>query len=152
MQCSSYLGEIIRCPNLSNAAVVESCYFLITPWLQVLGVLLWPVLFALTCMKALTYHAGPGVFVEQFWPIALLALIFGALPFVMWGPVYRHVAERKMSRARSWLLGFGNAAYLCYTYVSTLRAVARFLSGRRNWVKTRRNAEVITRGAVASDV
>ncbi|MCW2647858.1 MAG: 1,2-diacylglycerol 3-beta-glucosyltransferase [Pseudonocardiales bacterium] len=152
MQCTSYIGEIIRCPNLSNAGVVESCYFLITPWLQALGVLLWPMLFLLTCVKALSYEAGAGTFVTQFWPIALLALIFGALPFVLWGPVYRRNVEPQMSRTRSWLLGFANAAYLTYTYVSTLRALARFVTGRRNWVKTRRNAEAITRGAVASDV
>ena len=152
MQCSSYIGEIIRCPNLSNAGVVESCYFLITPWLQVVGVLLWPVLFILTCVKALSYEAGAGTFVTQFWPIALLALIFGALPFVLWGPVYRRNVEPQMSRTRSWLVGVANAVYLMYTYVSTLRAFARFISGRRNWVKTRRNAEVVTRGAVASDV
>jgi cellulose synthase/poly-beta-1,6-N-acetylglucosamine synthase-like glycosyltransferase len=152
MQCSSYIGEIIRCPNLTNAGVVESCYFLITPWLQVIGVVLWPVLFFATCFHAIRYPAGTAGFIEQFWPIAALALIFGALPFVMWGPVYRRIVEPSMSRTRSLLLGFGNAAYLLYTYASTARAFARFLTGRRNWVKTRRNAEQIVRRAVASDV
>ncbi|MEP7177788.1 MAG: glycosyltransferase [Pseudonocardiales bacterium] len=152
MQCSSYIADIIRCPNLSNAGVVESCYFLVTPWLQVVGVVLWPVLFLLTISKALEYPAGAGSFVAQFWPIALLALLFGALPFVLWGPVYRKVAENSMSRTRSWLLGFGNAAYLLYTYVSTARAMGRFMIGRGNWVKTRRNAEMVVRGSVASDV
>ncbi|PZS32661.1 MAG: hypothetical protein DLM58_09430 [Pseudonocardiales bacterium] len=152
MQCSSYIGDIIRCPNLSNAGVVESCYFLITPWLQVIGVVLWPVLFFVTFLKALEYPAGAASFVEQFWPIAVLALLFGALPFVLWGPVYRRMAETQMSRTRSWLLGFGNAAYLLYTYVSTARAMARFAIGRGNWVKTRRNSEAVVRGSVASDV
>lgn len=152
MQCSSYLGEIIRCRNLSNAGVVESCYFLITPWLQVIGVLLWPMLFVLTCVHAATYPAGAEAFVEQFWPVALLALLFGALPFAMWGPVYRRVAEPGMTRRRAWLLGAINALYLTYTYVSTVRAAARVVSRRTNWVKTRRNAEVVARGSIASHV
>lgn len=151
MQCSSYIGDIIRCPNLSNAGVVESCYFLITPWLQVIGVALWPVLFLLTLLKATEYPAGPGAFVGQFWPIVFLALIFGALPFVMWGPVYRHNVEPGMSRTRSWLLGAGNAAYLLYTYFSTSRAFVRVVLGRQGWDKTRRNTEVLDRDPVPSD-
>lgn len=152
MQCSRYIGDIIRCPNLSNAGVVESCYFLITPWLQVIGVLLWPFLFLMTCLRAATYPAGAETFVVQFWPVALLALIFGALPFMLWGPVYRRVAERGMSRRHAWLLGVGNALYLLYTYASTARALGRFVLRRRNWVKTRRNAEQVVRGSVASHV
>ena len=152
MQCSSYLGDIVRCPNLSNAGVVESCYFLITPWLQVIGVVLWPLLLLLTCVHALTYGAGTGAFIAQFWPVAGLALLFGALPFAMWGPVYRRMAEPGITRRRAWLLGVGNALYLTYTYVSTVRAITRFATGRTNWVKTRRNAEAVVRGSVASGV
>jgi cellulose synthase/poly-beta-1,6-N-acetylglucosamine synthase-like glycosyltransferase len=152
MQCSTYIGDIIRCPNLTNAGVVESCYFLITPWLQVIGIVLWPVLFVATCIHALRYPSGTLDFVGQFWPIALLAVVFGALPFVMWGPVYRRMVEPSTSRTRSWVWGFGNAFYLLYTYFSTARAFGRFLTGRRNWVKTRRNSEEIVRRAVASDV
>jgi 1,2-diacylglycerol 3-beta-glucosyltransferase len=152
MQCSSYIGEIIRCPNLSNSGVVESCYFLITPWLQVIGVVLWPVLLLLTLLKAADYPAGPGAFVGQFWPIVFLAVIFGALPFILWGPVYRRNVEPGLSRTRSWLLGMGNAAYLLYTYLSTSRALARVVLRRGGWDKTRRNAEVVERGSVTSDV
>lgn len=152
MQCSSYIGDIIRCPNLSNAGVVESCYFLVTPWLQIMGIVLWPVLLFVAGLRVLTYAGGPIGFFEQFWPLALLTLIFGTLPFVMWGPVYRRMVEPEMSRRRAWLLGAGNAAYVLYTYPTTARAVARLLTGRHNWVKTRRNAEVVVRGSVASDV
>ncbi|MDP9117030.1 MAG: glycosyltransferase, partial [Actinomycetota bacterium] len=152
MQCSTYIGEIIRCPNLSNAGVVESCYFLITPWLQVVGVVLWPALLGLTVFRAVNYTAGPAAFVSQFWPVAGIAVLFGAMPFIMWGPVYRRMTEHDMSRTRSVVLGLGNAVYLLYTYVSTARALGRFVMGRRNWVKTRRNAEEVVRGAVASNV
>ncbi|PZS13536.1 MAG: multidrug transporter [Pseudonocardiales bacterium] len=152
MQCSAYIGDIIRCPNLSNAGVVESCYFLITPWLQVIGVVLWPVLLLLTLLKAADYPAGPGAFVGQFWPIVGLALIFGALPFVLWGPVYRRNVEPGLSRTRSWVLGAGNAAYLLYTYLSTTRALTRVVLRRQGWDKTRRNTEAVDRRSVTSDV
>ncbi len=93
MQCSVYIGDIVRNRNFSNAGMMESCYFLITPWLQAIGVLLWPVLLVTTAVEAARYPAGPGEFINQFWPIAGLVLIFGAMPFIMWGPVYRRMAE-----------------------------------------------------------
>jgi cellulose synthase/poly-beta-1,6-N-acetylglucosamine synthase-like glycosyltransferase len=152
MQCSAYLGAIVRSPNFSNAGVVESCYFLITPWLQVIGVFLWPFLLGVTAFQAAYYTGGPGLFVDRFWPVALITVIFGALPFIMWGPVYRRVVEPGMTRRRAWALGLGNAIYLYYTYLSTPRAFGRVLMGRRSWAKTRRNAEAITAERVASDV
>ena len=152
MQCSAYLPQIVRSPSFTTSGVVESCYFLITPWLQVLGVFLWPVLAALTVVQALRYPAGAGAFVEQFWPVAGVTIIFGALPFIMWGPIYRRVAEPGLSRTQGWLLGVGNACFLYYTYASTPRAFVRILRGRKGWAKTKRNAEAITRGPVASDV
>ena len=152
MQCSTYLGQIIRSPNFTNAGVVESCYFLVTPWLQVAGVLLWPLLLLFTIVQAGTYQQGAAAFISEFWPVAGVTLLFGALPFVMWGPIYRRMVEPSMSRRQAWLYGLGNAVYLYYTYLSTPRAFVRIVSGRRNWAKTRRNAEAITLGPVASDV
>lgn len=152
MQCSIYLKNIIASPNFSNSGVVESCYFLVTPWLQVIGVFLWPLLLVFTLVQAFHYPAGAGAFFAQFWPLALVTLIFGALPFIMWGPVYRKYVEPDISRMRGWLLGLGNSCYLYYTYASTPRAFGRILMRRRGWAKTRRNAEAIVRGPVASDV
>jgi 1,2-diacylglycerol 3-beta-glucosyltransferase len=152
MQCSVYLGEIVRSPNFSNAGVVESCYFLVTPWLQVAGVFLWPLLLLFTGLQAFNYPSGPSAFLAEFWPVALVTIIFGALPFIMWGPVYRKMVEPQMTRRQAWLLGLGNAIYLYYTYASTPRAFARVLMRRTGWAKTRRNSEAITRGPVASDV
>lgn len=152
MQCSAYLGEIIRCPSFTNAGVVESCYFLITPWFQVIGVLLWPVLLGVTVVQAANYPAGPGAFVDQFWLLAVVSLVFGALPFLMWGPLYRRVAKPGLTRRRAWLLGLGNAVYVFYSYACTPRAFMRIVLRRLGWSKTRRNAEAITAGPVSSDV
>lgn len=152
MQCSVYLKNIIASPNFTNAGVVESCYFLVTPWLQVIGVFLWPLLLAFTLIQAFHYPSGAGAFFEQFWPLALITLIFGAVPFIMWGPIYRRIVEPDLSGPRSWLLGLGNSVYLYYTYASTPRAFGRILMRRRGWAKTRRNSEAIVRGPVASDV
>ncbi|MGI8678199.1 MAG: glycosyltransferase [Jatrophihabitans sp.] len=152
MQCSRYLTDIVRSPNFSTAGLVESCYFLITPWMQVAGLASWPLLIVLTVFAAFRYPAGPAEFLNQFWPLALITLIFGALPFIMWGPMYRRVVEPQASRWRGWLLGIGFAVYLYYTYLTTPRAFARILLRRSGWVKTRRNAETIGPGRVASDI
>lgn len=142
MQCSTYLGDIMRSPHLSNAAVVESSYFLITPWLQTVGVIVWPLLFAVTVFAATTYAGGPLGFVGDFWPLITITLCFGILPFALWGPVYRRAVEPRLSRTRSWLLGVSYTGYLYYTYLTTWRAAARVFLGRHGWAKTRRNAEV----------
>jgi cellulose synthase/poly-beta-1,6-N-acetylglucosamine synthase-like glycosyltransferase len=152
MQCSSYVADIVRSPNFTNAGMVESCYFLLNPWLQVLGVILWPTFLVLTTLQALHYPGGLGSFVENFWPVALLAALFGAAPFIMWGPIYRRQVEPSIGWFRGWLLGIGNALYICYTYFATPRAVVRMLRGRHGWAKTRRNAELVTTGPVASDI
>jgi hypothetical protein len=62
------------------------------------------------------------------------------------------MVEPSMTRRQAWLYGLGNAFYLYYTYLSTPRAFARIVSGRRDWAKTRRNAEAMTLGPVTSDV
>lgn len=142
MQCSTYLGQIMRSPHLSNAAVVESSYFLITPWLQTLGVVVWPLLFAVTGVAAATYPGGPFVFLGDFWPLAMITVFFGIVPFALWGPIYRRAVEPQLSRPKSWLIGASYAGYLYYTYVTTWRAAARVVLRRRSWSKTRRNAEL----------
>ncbi|HJQ44155.1 MAG TPA: glycosyltransferase [Jatrophihabitantaceae bacterium] len=152
MQCSVYLRQIIRSPNFTNAGVVESCYFLVTPWLQVIGVFMWPFLLIFTGFQAFAYPQGPGAFVAEFWPVAGVTLLFGAMPFIMWGPIYRRVVDRSLTKRQAWIYGFGNAIYLYYTYLSTPRALVRIVTGRRGWAKTRRNAEAMVRGPVASDV
>lgn len=149
MQCAAYLGAVMRSPYLSNAAVVETSYFLITPWFQVFGVFVWPALLAVTVVAALTYAGGVGMFVSQFWPLALITLMFGLSPFILWGPIYRRVAEPQLSRLKAWGLGLANVCYVYYTYITTLRALGRVISGRRGWAKTRRNAEGQAAGGAA---
>ena len=82
----------------------------------------------------------------------MITLIFGALPFIIWGPVYRRIVDPGISRRRAWSYGLGNAVYLYYTYLTTPRAFVRIIMRRRGWAKTRRNTEVFERGPVASDV
>ena len=150
MQCSSYLPQVMRSPYLSGAGVVESAYFLITPWFQVVGVFTWPLLLASAVWEGLRYPGGLGEYVGQFWPLAVLTVLFGVAPFAIWGPAYRR-SEPDMSLGRSILFGLGNALYVYYTYLTTVRALFRVVTGRRGWAKTRRNAELMVPGT-ASDV
>jgi cellulose synthase/poly-beta-1,6-N-acetylglucosamine synthase-like glycosyltransferase len=150
MQCSRmYLTPILQSRHLSTAGALEAAYFLIAPWTQLFGVLYWPSLYAVFAVKALNFPGGPVAFAQTFWFLAVVTLVTGVGPFALWGPLYRRVVDPSMSRFRSVLLGLEYAAYLTYTYPTTVRAFGRMLSGRTGWAKTRRNAEPLVAGPVA---
>jgi cellulose synthase/poly-beta-1,6-N-acetylglucosamine synthase-like glycosyltransferase len=150
MQCSrKYLTPILQSRHLSAAGALEAAYFLVAPWLQLFGVLYWPSLYAVFAVKAWSFPGGPLAFAQAFWPLAVVTLMTGVLPFVVWGPLYRRVVDPKMGLVRSLLLGLGYSAYLAYSYPTTLRAFGRTLAGRTGWAKTRRNAEPFAAGSIA---
>lgn len=152
MQCTGYLPALVRSRNFSNAGMLEAGYFVLIPWMQLLGVIVWPVLAVVGVFQAAAYPGGAPQFFAENWSLAILIAVFGLGPFVIWGPIYRRVAEPGLNRRTAWLLGFANAMFQYYTYVTTIRAFYRLLARRSGWAKTRRNAEVQTTGPVASDV
>lgn len=150
MQCSrKYLTPILQSRHLSPAGALEAAYFLITPWMQLFGVLYWPSLYVVFAVKAWNFPGGPAGFAEAFWPLAIVTVVTGVGPFVLWGPLYRRTVDPKMGRLRSLLLGLEYSVYLAYSYPTTLRAFGRTVAGRNGWAKTRRNAEPIAAGTVA---
>lgn len=150
MQCSrQYLTAILQSRHLSTAGALEAAYFLVAPWTQLFGVIYWPVLYVIFAVKAWNFPGGPVAFAQSFWFLGVVTLVTGIGPFMLWGPLYRRVVDPGMSRLRSVLLGLEYAAYLTYSYPTTLRAFVRLVAGRNGWAKTRRNAEPLAAGPIA---
>lgn len=139
MQCLQYLPAVLGSRRLSTAAAMEICYFLLIPWTQILGTLVFGAAGALVAAYALTDPAGPGHwFSGGAWGLIPLVLAFGIAPLALWGPVYRIWAEPGLTRGRGVLLGI---AYWLYSYLMILsvwRAAFRLARSRSDWVKTER--------------
>lgn len=144
MQCGRYLGQLWRSPHVSALGALEATYYLVQPWLQLLGTFVYPipavVFFA-------NYAQGPqqmqAWLLQGGWMVLIFYLSLGLCPFIMWGPIYRKRCEPDISLIRAVGLGFGYAAFVLIFYVTSWRAFFRILAGRREWFKTRRNAEFI---------
>ncbi|MEZ2389436.1 glycosyltransferase [bacterium RCC_150] len=141
MQCSSYLGRIFDSPYFSNIGAIESSYFLVQPFIQMLGLVLWPALFITMVAQGSLTMGGFEAWLAASWFIVPLIIATGIAPFALWGPVYRKQAASDKSRLLGVLWGLGYWAYMYLNYVSVLRATYRLVTGRDGWAKTRRNNE-----------
>ena len=151
IQCVRYLPELFRSPHLTNAAMLESSYYLVLPYAQLVGTLIWPIITAALIMHANESGTNLGVYLlGQVWLLPLL-FVFSVLPFVVWGPLYRRREVPEASWIRGWMWGFGNWIYVYYMYFCVWRGFIRVLLGRSGWAKTRRNAEPVTFGPVAKE-
>ena len=150
IQCIKYLPEIAKSRHFSNAGVVESCYYLLLPFLQMIGLLAW-ITFAVLFFVNLAGGVTPVFDFANIGWILLMSLIFGILPFAMWGPIYKIRCEPKASwwQAIGWSIGMW--LYVYYMYICQVRAFFRVISGRNGWLKTKRNAELHLGGPVAKD-
>jgi cellulose synthase/poly-beta-1,6-N-acetylglucosamine synthase-like glycosyltransferase len=140
MQCWRYLRPVLRSRDLSTPAALEICYFLLIPWTQLLGT----VVYSLATVEMLSYvfaSAGPVHWAAAGgWGLAPLVAVFGVAPLAVWGVIYRLRCE-PISRRRAVGLGL---AYWAYTYLmiaSVWRAFFRLLFGRSAWAKTQRVLE-----------
>lgn len=152
MQCLRYVGAVWRSDLIPNIGFLELSFFLIQPWLQLLGALLYPVpLVALIT----SYLRHPGA-VERYissggWRGVSLYLLMAVGQFVIWGPIYRAKCEPGASRWRAIGWGLAYPAYLISLYVVAWRAAGRIVLRRNGWAKTRRNAERAVAGPVAKE-
>ncbi len=70
------------------------------------------------------------------WGLVPLAALFGVLPHVVWGPVYRARSGGSISRRRAIVLGLLNVAYAYLLQIAVWWPSPRILRGRRDWKKT----------------
>ncbi|UAJ80051.1 glycosyltransferase family 2 protein [Leifsonia sp. ZF2019] len=147
IQCARYIGPIARSPEFSNVGVLETAYYLLLPFLQLIGVAIWLYLGYFT-ISAISLN--PEYWGSQAWVWIALVFVTGVLPFAIWGPVYQRRCERSASPVWGILWGLGVWLYVAYTYVTLARAFARIVLRRNGWAKTRRNAETLS-GPVAKE-
>ncbi len=149
IQCIKYVPEIVRSPHFDAAGVLETCYYLVLPFLQLLGGLAflagWVAIGgdALSGQELLPVHTSTLIYV-----LALIVL-FSIAPFAIWGFVYKARCEPAASWMTALIWGLGVWLYVYYMYICVARAFWRILRGKTGWSKTRRNAEAHTAGSVA---
>lgn len=142
MQCSRYFRQVLRSPHISNAGALEIGYFLLLPWLQLVGGIVYAFSALVLTWYAATTPGGPGAwFAADGWGLIPLFLLFGLAPLVVWGPVYRATAARNMSRTRAMALGAANWPYSYVHHVATWFAFFRVLHSRDDWLKTARESD-----------
>ncbi|SDO44327.1 Glycosyltransferase, catalytic subunit of cellulose synthase and poly-beta-1,6-N-acetylglucosamine synthase [Klenkia soli] len=140
MQCLRYLWRIICSPQVSLPGALEIAYYLWVPWSQLLGSVVFPA--AMAVQVYYMTHTGDGVgswWSDGAWGLVPLAALFGVLPHVVWGPVYRSRSGGSVSRRRAVALGLLNVAYAYLLQAAVWWAFTRILRGRRDWKKTARS-------------
>lgn len=145
MQCGTYLPRLWASPYVSRIGALEATYYLMQPWLQLVGTLVYPIPAVVFFDN---YAAGPDAMsawmVRGGWMILFFYLTAGVGPFVLWGPVYRTRCERHISIVRSVGLGVGYSLFVLIFYITSWRAFFRIIRHREDWFKTRRNAEFLS--------
>jgi cellulose synthase/poly-beta-1,6-N-acetylglucosamine synthase-like glycosyltransferase len=139
MQCAKYLPAVLGSTRISTAAALEIAYFLLIPWTQLLGSVVYTGALSIMGWYAVT---TPGGVAEWFagggWGVVALAVIFGVGPVSLWGPVYRRACEPGTSRRRALGLGLLHWLYTYVLLVAVWKAFVRVLRSERGWVKTSR--------------
>jgi 1,2-diacylglycerol 3-beta-glucosyltransferase len=142
MQCGAYLRQLWTSPHVSKIGALEATYYLVQPWLQLVGTFVYPVP---AIVFVANYLAGPAAMkawvVQGGWMIIVFYLIVGLGPFVLWGPVYRRRCEPDIGIVRSLALGVAYSLFVLIFYVTSWRAFFRIVRHRSEWLKTQRNAE-----------
>lgn len=146
MQCGVYLSRLWTSPHVSAIGALEATYYLLQPWLQLVGSLVYPVPAAIFIAN---YVAGPEAMstwmVSGGWMIIAFYLVAGVGPFVLWGPVYRrHCEPDSTTFTRAIGLGIGYSLFILIFYITSWRAFFRIIRRREDWFKTRRNAEFLS--------
>jgi 1,2-diacylglycerol 3-beta-glucosyltransferase len=151
IQCVRYIPEIVKSRHFDAAGVLETCYYLILPFLQMIGALSFLFLGGNIVWQAMFDPAMRAAQFENIWWLLALNVVFAIGPFAVWGPVYKIRCEPSKSWGASLLYGIGAWLYVYYMYICIARAFSRIARGKNGWAKTRRNGEahVVVGGSVA---
>ncbi|MFC8454524.1 glycosyltransferase family 2 protein [Kitasatospora sp. NPDC057223] len=149
MQCTRYLGRVWRSSALTHAGVMEISYYLLQPWIQVIGSVIFPIPVIYFTLHSATRPGGGALFASGGWGWFLVLTALGVGQFALWGPLYRWKCERGVGLWRSLGWGLAYFAYIYIFYITSWRALGRLVTGRNQWAKTRRNAELRVSGPTA---
>lgn len=142
MQCLSYLREILRTRHLTASGTLEIAYFLFSPWVQLVGGVVYATLFSSAAYYATTDPQGVGDWWGGgAWGVVPLFLLFGISPFLIWAFTYRSRVRPDLSFWRALGLGLVNALYVYFHQAATWWAFYRVMSARTDWKKTVRYSQ-----------
>ena len=144
IQCVRYIPQIARSRYFDSAGVLETCYYLVLPFLQMLGMFAFLTLVGVGVYNMVTDPAFRVSQLQGAGYLALLSVLFAVVPFALWGPVYKKRCEPQTRWLTSIMYGLGAWLYVYYMYICIARAFIRILLRRNGWSKTRRNAEAHT--------
>lgn len=140
-KCWRYLPKLVRAPAGAMTRIDLSLYLVLI--VTVLIVSFGAVMSALMVLGLAHPHNEFLAFLPAGRTRNLVSLTIGLMPLAMFMFVYQRNALRPF---RLWELPSAGVAFTLYTYVwvfATLRALARNVGGRHNWVKTPRVADPI---------
>ncbi|MDG4767030.1 glycosyltransferase family 2 protein [Solwaraspora sp. WMMD406] len=139
MQCARYFPAIMRSRHVRNSAAVEITYFLAAPWFQLVGTVTYTA-----CLGVLVYYirntsdGAAGWWTRGGWGVIPLIVIFGILPFAVWGIAYRVRCAQSISRSTAIGIGFCHWVYSYVQCVAVWMAFVRLLRAKSDWQKTAR--------------
>ena len=137
MQCLRYLPRVMSSPDVALPTALEIAYYLYIPWSQLVGSIVFPLAIGIDAWYLLHTAGGLGQWwVAGAWGLAPLAVLFGILPHVIWGPLYRLRTGCVFSFRKAVGLGLANIGYGYLLQVSTWWAFVRLVRRRRDWKKT----------------
>jgi len=137
LECSSLLPSLRRSRRVTFAGLLEVHYFMALPWIMVINLLMVPLLTWLAIHQhQFNFLSGSTITVT----IAAM-LLFLILPYALWGPIYRRIADEDIGIIASVFIGIGALLYAYFTYAYYPRAIGRLVTGRNAWAKTKRNAD-----------
>ena len=146
--CWSYLRRLADAPATLMTRIDLSLYLLLTITVVVVTFSAVVSVLALTGLLHTTNHFLAFLPAGRIRSTVSLAL--GLAPMVMFIFVYQ---RHSLAPFRLWEIPAAGFVFTLYTYVwtfATIRALSRTVSGRGNWVKTPRVADVAVDGGVAA--
>ncbi len=139
MQCTRYLKDAALSPHITPAGTLEMAYFLSTPFQELLGLVVWPVVLGGALYLGLQSSPDLVAYLADASWILPLTLLTGILPFASWGFVYARQRGMGLVRVLAYGLLYWLYSYLPQVYV--ISATVRLLRGRNGWEKTARHAD-----------
>lgn len=137
MQCFAYLRAILRCPSIPTTGAVELTYFLLLPWMQLVGSIVYALAVGVMGYYALAEPGGLSAWWNAgAWGVVPLFILFGVVPFLIWGFIYRRHNEPGISRRTALGLGLANWVYGYLQQVASWWAFVRMVRHRHDWKKT----------------
>ncbi|UGS24966.1 glycosyltransferase [Microbacterium resistens] len=142
MQCFQYLPKVWASRHLSNLGALEVTYFLLQPWLQLVGTIVYPWPLIIMAYNAIMYPALFGAYMQAGGAILLLCYaIIGIGEFAVWGFLYRIKSEPESTVLQATGWGLSYMLYIYLIYAVAWKAFLQVLRRQSGWAKTIRNAE-----------